>query len=122
MTKNLTLKQRRTLGYLLTSKDIAQAAKAAGVSRDTVYRWLREPVFRTALETITNDSLENLTRRMVGLGDKAADTLEDALKSDFRLPGARVQAAKAIIAAIPQLRELFDLEGRVAELEKAVKK
>jgi hypothetical protein len=122
MSDNLTLKRRRGIAALLTSKDITEAAKIANVSRDTIYRWLRDPVFNTALNEATKSSLENLSRRMLVLGDKAADTLEDALTYDIKAPAARVQAARAIVSAIPQLRELANLEDRITELEKAVQK
>jgi hypothetical protein len=122
MSDNLTLKRRRGIAALLTSKDITEAAKIANVSRDTIYHWLRDPVFNTALNEATKSSLENLSRRMLVLGDKAADTLEDALTYDIKAPAARVQAARAIVSAIPQLRELANLEDRITELEKAVQK
>ena len=122
MSDNLTLKRRRGIAALLTSKDITDAAKIANVSRDTIYRCLRDPVFNTALNEATKSSLENLSRRMLVLGDKAADTLEDALTYDIKAPAARVQAARAIVSAIPQLRELANLEDRITELEKAVQK
>jgi phage terminase small subunit len=115
---DLTPKQSRAIQALVTSGDIAKAAKLAGVARSTLYRWLNEPLFKSTLNNATRDALDDLSRRMVALGTKAADTLEEALEYDIKAPGTRVTAAARIIAAIPQLRELANLEDRVTELEK----
>ncbi len=120
MSKNetsLSPKQSRTIEALVTTGDISQAANLAQVGRSTVYRWLKEPLFKSTLNNATRDALDNLSRRMVALGTKAADTLEAALEYDIKAPGTRVTAAARIIAAIPALRELANLEDRVTALE-----
>lgn len=121
MNENLTPKQRRAVEALLTNWDTTQAAQAAGVSRDTLYRWMREERFRAALNDATRQALEGLSRSLIVLGDKAARTLEEALDA-FQTPtGAKVRAADIVLSRILQLRELVDLEARVTELERGRK-
>jgi len=42
----LSRKRQKGLLALLSSKNVVTAAKKAGVSRMTMYRWLQEPFFR----------------------------------------------------------------------------
>ncbi len=117
MPKNLTPKKERAIQVLITTGEISKAAEIAHCSRDSIYRWMRDPVFKARLEVATKDALEALSRRLVALGDKAAAALEEALNYDARAPSARVQSARVVITAIPQLRELASLEERVTKLE-----
>jgi phage terminase small subunit len=118
MAENLTYRQRKAVEALLSTTDTTQAALAAGVSRETVYRWMRDPAFRDALKAGAAEALEALSRSLVRLSDKAIKTLEDALTYDLKAPGARVRAADVILGRLLQLKELVDLEGRVSDLER----
>lgn len=118
----LTPKQRKAVEALLVSGDITQAAQAAGVARDTLYRWLRQDDFRSALKTAEAASIENLARELVRLGEKAARTLDEAMTAEDATTSARVRAADIVISKLLQLREMVDLEKRVQELERLVVK
>ena len=120
MSENLTPRKRKAIETLLTSGDVTQAARAAGVSRETLYRWLKAPDFQAALNDSTRQALESLSRTLVTLGEKAADTLRQALEDSTLAPGARVRAADIVLARILQLRELVDIETRLAKLEREV--
>jgi len=122
MTNNLTPPQRKALTALLTSWDTTKAAAVAGVSRDTVYRWMRLPAFREELQTATRASLENLSRGLVTLGSRALEVLEAALDDPKAKHAEKVRAADIILSKILALRELVDLETRISELERTVKK
>ena len=122
MTDNLTPRQRKAVESLLTTGDISQAAKAAGVSRETLYRWMRQEDFTAALQEAERQALESLSRALVSLGSQATETLQAAM-SDTKSPaGARVRAADIVLARLLQLRELVTLEERVTELEDRLRK
>ena len=118
----LTPKQRKAVEALLTSGDITQAAQAAGVARDTLYRWMRQDDFRSALKTAEAASIENLARELVRLGEKAARTLDEAMTAEDATTSARVRAADIVISKLLQLREMVDLEKRLQTLERLVLK
>ncbi|MBE3143368.1 MAG: hypothetical protein IMZ61_05515 [Planctomycetes bacterium] len=122
MSENLTPRKRKAIEALLTTCDTTQAAQAAGVSRVTIYKWMRDQAFKDALKAGAAEALESLSRSLVSMGEKAVKTLEEALTYDLKAPGARVRAADVILSRLLQLRELVDLENRVSELEKAVRK
>lgn len=115
--ENLTLKQRKAVTALLTTPDVTAAAKDAGVSRETVYKWMQLPAFQTALHEAEALALAAVSRRLVTLADIATATLEAAM-SDAAIPAStRVRAADAVLARLLQVRELVTLEARVRELE-----
>ena len=115
----LTPKQRKAVEALLTTGEVAAAAQAAGVSRESVYRWLKQPVFLEAVREVEARALDDLSRLLIRLGRTATATLDKAM-SDASVPWAtRVRAADAALSRLLQLRELATLEARVAELERA---
>ena len=117
-TSDLTPKQRQAVEALLTTGEVAAAAQAAGVSRDTLYRWLKQPAFLQAVRDTEARALDDLSRLLARLGRTAAATLAKAM-SDPAAPWAtRVRAADAALGRLLQLRELATLEARVAELER----
>lgn len=124
MTRNvtdpeLTPKQRKAVEALLVTGDVTAAAKEAGVSRESLYRWLKQSVFLEAVREAEARALDELSRLLVRLGRSAATTLAKAM-SDADVPAAtRVRAADVTLARLLQLRELATLEARVTELERA---
>ena len=114
----LTPKQRKAVEALLTTGEVAAAAQAAGVSRESVYRWLKQPAFLASVREAEARALDDLSRLLVRLGRTATATLAKAM-GDASTPWAtRVRAADASLGRLLQLRELVTLEGRVAELER----
>lgn len=114
--KKLSPKQILALGHLSTGGRIAGAAKAAGVSETTISRWLRQPVFSAELRRLEGFALRSLGRRLLGLGDLAGRTLQEALQPGERM-GHRLRAADMVTARAPALLELTGLIERLEALE-----
>jgi hypothetical protein len=117
MPKNLTPRQQKAISALLINYDITRAAKEAGVSRDTVYKWMRQEPFQDAINAGVAAALEGLSRSLVVLGDYAARTLGRTLVDDKAGPSVRLRAADVILGRLLQLKELVNLENRVEALE-----
>ncbi len=115
----LTPKQRKAIETLLATGEVAAAAREAGVSRDTLHRWLKQPGFAQAVRDAEAKALDDLSRLLVRLGRTAAATLAKAMGDAATPPATRVRAADAVLGRLLQLRELATLETRVAELERA---
>jgi phage terminase small subunit len=116
----LTPKQRKAVEALLTTGDVSAAAKDSGVSRESLYRWMKQPAFLAAVREAEAAALDELSRMLVRLGRTAVGTLAKAM-SDPKAPWpTRVRAADASLARLLQLRELATLEARVTELERSV--
>lgn len=124
MAAKLTLRQKKAITALTTTADVTRAAAAAGISRDTVYRWLKMPEFQAALDEATSEALAELSRQLVTLGMKATKTIDELLDEEniFRTPpGTRLRAADIVLGRLLQVRELVALESRVTELERSIK-
>ena len=122
MSENRTLsalssRQRKAVEALLSTGEPTAAAREAGIARDTLYRWLKDPAFLQAVRDAEAAALDELSRLLVRLGRTAAATLAKAM-SDPAVPwSTRVRAADASLSRLLQLRELATLEARVTELE-----
>lgn len=115
----LTPKQQRALRALLTCKNVAEAAAAASVGERTLHRWRSEPEFRAALSLAEGELLDAATRRLLALHERAIDALE-ALIDGAQTDSVRLQAARVAIEASLKLRELRDIDQRIAALEAAM--
>ncbi len=113
----LSPKQRRAVEALLSTGEVSAAAAASGVTRNTLYRWLKEPLFVQAVRETEARALDELSRLLVRLGRTAAATLAKAMSDPAAPYPTRVRAADATLGRLLQLRELAQLEGRVQALE-----
>jgi hypothetical protein len=113
----LSPKQRKAIAALVESGEIQQAAEHANCSRGTLYTWLKQPAFLAALKQAETDSLRSLTRKLVSLGSRATGVIEATMSDADASAAVRLKAADTVLARLLQLRELVDLETRVAELE-----
>jgi DNA-binding LacI/PurR family transcriptional regulator len=66
---------------------VSAAAEAAGVSRETVHRWLRNDwQFRASLNRARRELQESVNARLLACSHKAADNIAQAIESgDVRL-------------------------------------
>jgi hypothetical protein len=97
-----------------------KAAAAAGVSRITINRWLKDAGFSLAVKHRSSELVDELGKRIAGLTSLALDVLED----EMRQPGAhhseRIRAAAIVVQNFSSLREVTALEARIARLEQEV--
>ena len=116
----LSAKQHRAITALLTSKSVTEAATATGQGERTIYRWLSEPAFRQALSAAEGDLIDVATRRLLQLQGGALDTLEALLGDGADASaGVRLRAAQVTLDHLLKLREMRDIEQRLAALEAA---
>ena len=81
--KNISTKQRRAISALLTSTSVVEAAKITNVSVRTLHRWIAEDKqFKEALYHAEEQLIDNATRRLINLQNKALNVLDDLLESE----------------------------------------
>lgn len=116
----LNPRQRKALEALLTHGHVRQAANACGVSRQTLYRWMAEPAFASALRDAEALALDGLSRTLARLGDKAAVAVEAALDDGEAAHSVKIRAFDAVFGRFLQLRELVTIEQRLEAIERAL--
>jgi phage terminase small subunit len=117
----LTSKKRKAIAALIGGATVTEAADKAGVKRQTVHTWLNEKGFKTELKISEAKVLDEVSRKLVALADKAVSAFKDVLDNSEADISLRVQAADKLIRRLIELRTQVDLEERVSELEKMAK-
>jgi hypothetical protein len=115
--KKLTPGQRKAIECLMTAANTTQAALAANVNRATIYKWMADDTFKSALREAEGEAVEGLSRALVNLGDSASSALRDALLPSQKI-ATRLRAAEIVIGNLLRLRELVDFESRLIALER----
>jgi hypothetical protein len=113
----LTRNQQNGLLALLCSKNIEDAAKRAGVSRMTIHRWLKDPIFmkefRRQKEQLFLDATLHLQRSSL----EAADLLVNIARDTDLPAGSRVSACRVIIEMGLKGTEFDDVLKRIENVE-----
>ena len=119
MELELPPKQRKAIESLLLTGDVATAAESAGVTRNTLYRWLQQPAFRAALRHAESEAIDEVSRVLIRLSKSAVGTLAQAMAERDAPIGPRIRAADITLSRLLQVRELAVLEDRLTALETA---
>jgi hypothetical protein len=92
------------------------AAAKAGVSKTTVYRRLQAPEFQRQLQETQAEMVRRTSGTLTAAGTEAIKTLLSLLQPSA--PAAvRLGAARSVLELGIKIRELAELEKRVAALE-----
>jgi len=98
---NLTPPQRIALEHILLGSQLSVAARVAGVTRMTLYRWFHhDPNFQAAYNTWQADAILNSRTRFLAMTNTATSTLECAVQSDPRIALAVLKATGILQPAI----------------------
>jgi hypothetical protein len=110
--------QERAVVALIAHPSVTEAAKSAGVSETSIWRWLQEDKFQAKLREaqgrVMDGALVTLQAAMTG----AVDALVRNMSCGT--PAVEVQAAKATLDFTLKTREMFDYSERIKALEAAL--
>jgi hypothetical protein len=95
---------------------VESAARECGISSRTVFRRLNEPAFRRRLQALRTDMVQRTAGTLTAASAEAVRTLVELLKPKVA-DTTRLVAAKAVLESGVKLRELAELEERLAALE-----
>jgi AcrR family transcriptional regulator len=113
--KTLTAKQARVIPYLFGAPSLEEGCKRAGVSKVTVYEWLKQEIFRQELKRQRDELIERALDTLKANVTKATETLVKLLESKSEPIKAR--AAEDIIEFGQKAIEHEELEKRIEALE-----
>src|ERR1700683_5528484 len=73
--------QEAALAHLLSGKSLVESARFARISRQTLYRWMKEdPVFQAAYNQWQEEMRNSARARLMAMSEKAAKAVETALE------------------------------------------
>jgi hypothetical protein len=115
---SLTTKQQKAIAALLSAKDVQSAAQQAGVGERTLHRWMDEDkAFQTALRAAESQAIDAAVRRLTGAANSALNVVMVLMLDQKVSPSVRLRAALSVLEQMVKLREQYNLEQRIAELE-----
>lgn len=121
----ISAEQEQVLGLLAGGKTAKEAAAGAGVSRSTLYRWMRDdPAFVATWNAWQRDQRQATQAQLLGMAGEAVAAVRGAIqKGDGRLALAMLKAM-GLLAEQPagsEDPELVAMQLDVARREEVVK-
>jgi len=114
-TGNLSARQLLALPIIAGEPTVEGAAEKIGVTRKTVYEWLKQDSFKRALEEARKEYVESGFRTLRLAAKRAAEKIVKHLDcSDEKVS---LRAAEDIIDFAKEFISLEDHERRIKELE-----
>lgn len=96
---------------------VEAAARQCGVSDRTVYRRLEDPAFKARVQEVRGEMVRRSAGLLTAAAGQAVQTLL-ALQREAMPPAVRLGAARAVIELGLKVREVAELEARIAALER----
>jgi transposase-like protein len=118
LTKNLGRKKEAAILALLSQRNVEEAARVAGVSERTLYRWMEEPEFDATYRAARRAAFSQSTARLQQMSAAAVTTLGKIMVDPNAPAASRVRAADSVLDHAAKAIEIEDIEARVAELER----
>ncbi len=114
----LTERQLSAIPYLAAFPSVHQAARAAGIGKSTLYRWLEDDLFREELSRVREETAEFARQEAKGLMLRAVDVFRDAMNdSDVSV---RMRAARYSLAFSSEVGFAEKLRREIDHLQTAV--
>lgn len=114
------IKDQKLIAAIISSPTIEEAAKVAEVNPRTIYRKLKNPEFKSALDVAQNQVLSSAVMHMIALCRKATMKFEQLLDADSER--VQLQAARSIFQFSSPLRREVEFEERLLSLENEKKR
>lgn len=116
---SLSKRQTQALPIFASNLTIEEACERAGISRNTFYEWLKEPQFKSELDRLRNEIVNEAVNHLKITSTKAAKTLGDLLERDDS-PTVQRAAANDVLGHVMKFMELKELEDRLADIERHI--
>jgi AcrR family transcriptional regulator len=116
-SSKLTPRQKKVLPFLL-SHPVERACAEAGISKQSVYRWLKDDAFKNELERLRDETFERSLQRIKDVAGLALDKLIELLEAPKA--DVRARAAENLLEYAFKIKMQQDLEQRLTVLEAAI--
>jgi hypothetical protein len=114
----LSRRQLKAIPFLIGSPTYTQGCEKAKINKTTLYKWLKNPEFRTELDRQRSEIVEAAFGMIAQNIEKAVSTLVGLLDTgDDRV---KRLTANDIVNHFLKRRELVDLEERIERIEERI--
>lgn len=112
-------KKEEAIAALLSQPNIEQAARAVGISANTLLRWMKIPEFAKAYREARRTAVSQSDARLQQATGAATSTLLKLMLDPNTPASTRARCAESVLAHSAKAIEREDIETRVAALEQA---
>jgi DNA-binding MurR/RpiR family transcriptional regulator len=120
--EKLSRKAQQAIAALLTASTLAEAARTAGISEPTLWRWLQRAEFQAAYREARRAAVGQAVAHLQRASGEAVETLRAVMRDLDTPASARVSAARTVLDLALRAVELEDLAARVDALEQALQR
>jgi len=113
----LSPQQEGAIVALLSDPGLTGAAKAAGVGKATLWRWMQKPAFQEAYRRARREAVEWARARLQQASGEAVEALRDVMNDQDAPHASRVSAAKTVLDLAMRATSEEEIEKRLAALE-----
>ena len=114
----MTGKQAALLKALLEQSTVAKAAEVAGISRNTAFRYLKEPEFQAELAKRRSECISDTVRYLQGKLSSCSEILIDIAENTEVADQVRINAINSVFANCKAMTEISDVITRLEQVEK----
>ena len=111
-------KMEQAIAALLTHRSVEEAARAVGISANTLLRWMKEPEFEAECREARRTVFSQAIGRLQDAAGAAATTVLKIMVDPNVRSGTRLRAAEVVLEQAAKAGEMKDIEDRVAKLER----
>ena len=115
-------KKEQAIAAMLSHRNVEEAARAAGISPNTLLRWTKEPEFAAAYREARRTAFFQSIARLQQASGAAVTTLLKIMLDANTPSGPRLRAVEIVLAQTAQAIEIEDIEVRLTELERSLAK
>jgi DNA-binding MurR/RpiR family transcriptional regulator len=117
--EELSPQQEGAIVALLSDPGLTGAAKAAGVGKATLWRWMQQPAFRDAYRRARREAVEQARARLQQASGEAVEVLRGVMNDEDAPHASRISAAKTVLVMAMQATSEEEIERRLTALEEA---
>jgi transposase-like protein len=114
----LNNRQLKAIPILIGCATVEDAARQTGISKNTLYTWMKQEEFDQAVSSARKKLLDKAMNKLMNVSMKAVITLEKLL--DAESEAVRRAAANDVLGHLLKYRELSEIESRLDTVEKIV--
>ena len=117
----LTDRQLKAIPHLVASTTLEEGRTRAKISKETLFRWLKDPVFKAELvrqrDLVVSESLEVLKQGLTRATEVLVTLLDEKIGHSLKR-----LVANDVIGHVLKVKEIQELERRISALEEEVER
>ena len=113
----MTQKQTAFLQAMLKESTVSKAAEAAGISRETAYRYLKDADFVAELNKLRTECLNDTVRFLQGKLTLCSEQLIRIIESEDAADQVKINAINMVFANFRTMFETAEITARLEQIE-----